>query len=584
MNKHKINYWNEFKINYPFAFFILIALWQFPLSPLFRINMFNDINTMLTMGKALAHGAVPFKDVFEQRGLYMYVIHLVGALPNSLHLLWIIEMINFYFIYRLVIKIFRLNIRIKRPQWWALGTLIVLQFATGINLGASPEEFMLLPNTYAIYIILKHPQGLHEVTNVERFLLTLGLAVIFNIKYSNIGIIGIILVFDLIINYKKAINVLLWDAFGFIVGWLPVLIYFGYNNYLFQFFKVYFIENSQSVHVTSIQDFLIRYSTIIGLNILMTFTMIMFFWFGIRFAIKNSVTYMKYLVYLAFIVELLCVSLIMRLGASYVLSLQWLCILIGCYGLYDLKDSLTSIKWKPINIFLLTATMSFTVGSSAYLLINKQFSNAFALRIISPLQYKSLNKTNNGDVIQSEIVAHHGNGSILAFGYITNNIYLYNKSYPTKAVRYFDQTTIPYTTQPQAADSQYKYVKNAVPKWISMNLPAVTSATQAAYNRKQKSKMLSFVAAITAYNARATKHKQQYQQVRVVDKNLYTVYYFPKVLFKNYILVNVSRNYDNIMNGKMYNTMNLLFLRKSDIKHYPDLKTYHLQPRKVDIK
>lgn len=569
----------KLKQQYPFLFFILIALWQFPLSPFYKFSLFPDTNTMLSMGKSLAHGVVPFKDIFEQRGLYMYVIHMVGVLPQAIHWLWFIEMINFYFIYLIVVKIFQLKDTIKHPEWWSVISLIILQFATGINQGASPEEFMLLPNTYAIYVILKHKNGLQNMTNHERFWLGLGLAYIFNVKYSNIGIIGIILLFDVILNHKKIWTVLLWDAYGFILGWLPVLLYFGFNNYLIQFFNVYFLENSQSTATNDVMSFMSRYAVIIGSNILMTLTSILLFWFAMRCGLKTYTRHIRYLVYSAFFIELLCISLIMRIGSSYTLSLQWMIILIGCYGLKDLKISFTTTRWKPINLFLLTFTMGFTIGINGYHLFTGDFSNIFALRIISPLQYKTLNNENVGDIKQSKIIAKNGNGSVLSYGYITNNIYLYNKSYPTKNIRYFDQTTIPYKTQPQAADSQYKYIENAVPKWVSMNLPSVEQSQIKHYAKKQSRLKSQLVASITAYTDRAIAHKNEYQLIRIKSNGLYSVYYFPKVLFKNYVAIDISNNQDYTLNNETYTTMNILFIRKSDVHKYPDLKQHHL----VDI-
>lgn len=43
-------------------------------SPLFIQNDWVDLNAFLTMGKGWAHGLVPYKDLFEQKGPALYFI------------------------------------------------------------------------------------------------------------------------------------------------------------------------------------------------------------------------------------------------------------------------------------------------------------------------------------------------------------------------------------------------------------------------------------------------------------------------------------------------------------------------------
>lgn len=541
---------------------------------------------MLTMGKAMMHGVVPFKDIFEQRGLYMYVLHWVGILPQPSHWLWIIEMINFYLIYQLLIKIFKLQSS-KYTTWKACITLITLQFASCFNQGASPEEFMLLPNIYAIYLMLKHYDGLTTVSNRERFLLALGLAFIFNVKYSNIGIIGVFLIFDLIINRYKFISVIRIDICGFIVGWLPIIIYFGSHNYLLQFFHTYFIENAKSTSIKSFSNWTIKYLTSIAANSLYIILYIMIFGVATYFVFRHVSRSIKLLISISFIIELLCISLIMRVGLSYSLSLQMMIIILGCYGSPYLIHSFLHKRWKWYQICLLIYPITIALLLNIVIFSSHIKNSIFAIRILPISMYHTLNQRHIGDINQSKLINKHNNGLILSYGYIPTNIYLYNKSYPTQKIRYFDQTTIPYSSQPQAANSQYQYINNQTPKWISMTIPDITVKSYSQYASYLSQKPLkntimnNIAASITATQERISHHKNQYVIGLIKKDTNYTVCYIPKTLLHHYTLISIQNNHDSSLNDDSYSTYQLLFLRKSDLKKYPDLSKKSIDIEKI---
>lgn len=58
-------------------FFMLIVTTT---SPLYYVNNADDGNIMFTVGKAVLHGLMPYKDLFDQRGPLMYFMNTIASL------------------------------------------------------------------------------------------------------------------------------------------------------------------------------------------------------------------------------------------------------------------------------------------------------------------------------------------------------------------------------------------------------------------------------------------------------------------------------------------------------------------------
>ena len=49
-------------------------------SPIYPFNDWFDSNCFLTVGKSMLHGLVPYKDLYEQKGPLLYMLHAVAAM------------------------------------------------------------------------------------------------------------------------------------------------------------------------------------------------------------------------------------------------------------------------------------------------------------------------------------------------------------------------------------------------------------------------------------------------------------------------------------------------------------------------
>ena len=76
--KNRIRYSEKFWV--PIIILAVVTLLTVGSSPLFRTNPWDDSNAMLTMGRSMLHGVVPYRDVIDQRGPVLYAVFALGAL------------------------------------------------------------------------------------------------------------------------------------------------------------------------------------------------------------------------------------------------------------------------------------------------------------------------------------------------------------------------------------------------------------------------------------------------------------------------------------------------------------------------
>ena len=73
-----------------FAVYLLFLIFSFGIlyictasSPRYATNQWNDANAFLTMGRAMSSGLTIYKDIFEQKGPLLYLLHAVASLISD---------------------------------------------------------------------------------------------------------------------------------------------------------------------------------------------------------------------------------------------------------------------------------------------------------------------------------------------------------------------------------------------------------------------------------------------------------------------------------------------------------------------
>ena len=65
-------------------------------SPLYPINVWGDANCLLTVGRVMREGGVVYRDIYEQKGPTLYLIHAIAACisDTSFHGVYVMEVLS----------------------------------------------------------------------------------------------------------------------------------------------------------------------------------------------------------------------------------------------------------------------------------------------------------------------------------------------------------------------------------------------------------------------------------------------------------------------------------------------------------
>ena len=126
-------------------------------SPLYPLNDWVDCNIYFTIGKGLMNGRVPYLDLYDQKGPFVYLLYGLAALlsPDSFLGVYVLEALSFgaflYLAYRTVALYCDRYAALTLPL---LGALILS--AMSVSHGGSLEEFCLPVFAYGLYSALAY--------------------------------------------------------------------------------------------------------------------------------------------------------------------------------------------------------------------------------------------------------------------------------------------------------------------------------------------------------------------------------------------------------------------------------------------
>ena len=221
-------------------------------SPLYAINDWVDANAYLTIGRAMLHGQVPYRDLVDHKGPFLYVLHMLAA---------IIQPYGFFgvFVFEIAAGTVFCRWAVKLAGLFSDGPQILLAAPVSAALvytlpafgkGDSAEEFALPLLLIALYDLVR--VLLDESCPVTRgMLLRNGVlaGVLFWTKYTLLGLhfaFMACLFFELLMfrhQIAKAFSACGWFLLGMVSPTIPVLAYFGANQALGSLWEVYFYKN-----------------------------------------------------------------------------------------------------------------------------------------------------------------------------------------------------------------------------------------------------------------------------------------------------------------------------------------------------
>lgn len=226
-------------------------------SPLFPLNPWDDANCFLTMGRGIVKGLVPYRDLYEQKGPVLYMVHALCSLVpgKSFTGVWILEcvMASVFAVFSWrTVKLF------VKPS--AVCTGIVPLFLSVIysmrlfNFGDSAEELCFPLLGIVLFYALKAIKTEDNLPQLkEGFICGIIAGLLFWTKYTFTAFIAayclLIIIYSIAHReFKKLFSLIGMFIAGAAAVSIPVILYFVLNNALGDLFTAYFYNNMFLYH------------------------------------------------------------------------------------------------------------------------------------------------------------------------------------------------------------------------------------------------------------------------------------------------------------------------------------------------
>ena len=228
------------------AFFALLLCSK--CSFLYPFNDWYDANVIFTVGKGLMNGIVPYVDLPDHKGPYCFLLYGIAYLIShkSFLGLFILELFSFgsfLYIIHMIIKIYSED---DFLPVYPIIAFVIASSATFVQ-GGSLEEFSLPLIAFALYVSLKVIRN-RELPLYIIFLSGIFSGILFWSKFTLCGAyLAFVIVYGIVcIREKKWKS--LWKGagiflIGYIVAFIPWLLYFLMNHALDTFLDTYLFSN-----------------------------------------------------------------------------------------------------------------------------------------------------------------------------------------------------------------------------------------------------------------------------------------------------------------------------------------------------
>lgn len=236
----------------PGAVFILLTAFVTMLictksSPLYPLNDWVDANTYLTIGRGMLRGKVPYRDLYEQKGPLLYMLHAAAAFISDSSF-W-----GVFLIETAACALFLTETKLLmglcgiKGRLWVLPLIAMAVYSSEAFCHGDSAEELCLPLTLGAYIIgYKAAEGIAGVNSRRAFVLGLLAGAVIWVKLTFIGVFAAALAAILVDCRRKHEDIIRCGALivlGAFAASIPVLLYFLINNALDDLFAVYFYDN-----------------------------------------------------------------------------------------------------------------------------------------------------------------------------------------------------------------------------------------------------------------------------------------------------------------------------------------------------
>lgn len=220
-------------------------------SPLYPLNIWGDANCLLTVGRVMKEGGVVYRDIYEQKGPTLYLIHAIAACisDSSFRGVYLLEVLSFAAVLYMAC---RLGMR-KRSAWAACCDVMLigacLLVGGAFSRGDSAEEFCL-PYLMGALCLAFDSYGSKKGPMSAKALFACGLmaGMVATIKFTILGLfVGLCIAEGVLALREGGIGRALQSAGVFLAGMLlPIgawCAYFACHGALGDFYTAYIHNN-----------------------------------------------------------------------------------------------------------------------------------------------------------------------------------------------------------------------------------------------------------------------------------------------------------------------------------------------------
>lgn len=220
---------------------------------LYPYNDWNDANSYFSVGKALFNGKMPYRDVFDQKGMYLYFFYGLAYLVSHTTFagVFVMEVILAFFDLVGIFHILLLYVKKKTALFLSPLVLAVIISSKSFYWGGSAEEMCFPFLVWGLYLSLSYFKNDYPGKAMSfKKILAAGImaGVIANIKFTVLGFFFawmMCIAFSFLVrkDFPKAVKGCLVFLGGMAVPFLPWIIYFGVQKGLYEWYWGYVYIN-----------------------------------------------------------------------------------------------------------------------------------------------------------------------------------------------------------------------------------------------------------------------------------------------------------------------------------------------------
>ena len=220
---------------------------------LYCFNNWDDANSYFSVGKGIFNGKMPYRDIFDQKGMYLYFFYGLCYIVSHTTFAGVFVMeiifglIDIIFLY----KIIRIYASQKTSITLAILVMGGIFSSRSFWWGGSAEEVCLPFIIAALYLFIEYFKKQYPVGTMSFRRVFIGgllAGMIANIKFTGLGFFfaWMMLVFVSFLVHKELISGIkacFVFLFGMFVPFIPWIIYFGVQGGLYEWYWGYVYVN-----------------------------------------------------------------------------------------------------------------------------------------------------------------------------------------------------------------------------------------------------------------------------------------------------------------------------------------------------